>query len=149
MELVTGLAALDEQRSEETRYLVEWFWQIKSNKGNLIASVDPALDAKEDIHESICTMAELAGHCTARDPNHRPDMSHVVNVLGQLVETWKPFEESDKYEGIDYSLPLPEMLKDWQHEDTGDFTGTSQDSRGSIPAKPTGFADSFTSNDAR
>ncbi|KAJ8561048.1 hypothetical protein K7X08_027238 [Anisodus acutangulus] len=149
MELVTGLTALDEHRSEETRYLVEWFWQIKSNKENLLASVDPALDAKEDIHKSICIMAELAGHCTARDPNHRPDMSHVVNVLGQLVESWKPIEESDEYSGIDYSLPLPEMLKDWQHEDTGDFTGTSQDSRGSIPAKPTGFADSFTSNDAR
>ncbi|XP_060168696.1 receptor-like kinase TMK3 [Lycium barbarum] len=149
MELVTGLTALDEHRSEETRYLVEWFWQIKSNKENLIASVDPALDAKKDIHKSIFVIAELAGHCTARDPNHRPDMSHAVNVLGQLVEIWKPVEESDEYSGIDYSLPLPEMLKDWQDEDTGDFTGTSQDSRGSIPAKPTGFADSFTSNDAR
>ncbi|MCD7458764.1 hypothetical protein HAX54_039102 [Datura stramonium] len=149
MELVTGLTALDEHRSEETRYLVEWFWKIKSNKENLLASVDPALDVKEDIHKSIFIMAELAGHCTVRDPNHRPDMSHVVNVLGQLVESWKPVEESDEYSGIDYSLPLPEMLKDWQDEDTGDFTGTSQDSRGSIPAKPTGFADSFTSNDAR
>ncbi|KAM3307589.1 receptor-like kinase TMK3 [Capsicum chacoense] len=149
MELVTGLTALDEHRSEETRYLVEWFWQIKSNKENLLASVDPALDVMEDIHKSICTMAELAGHCTARDPNHRPDMSHVVNVLGQLVESWKPVEESDEYSGIDYSLPLPEMLKDWQDEDTGDFTRTSQDSKGSIPAKPTGFADSFTSSDAR
>lgn len=149
MELVTGLTALDEHRSEETRYLVEWFWQIKSNKENLLASVDPALDVKEDIHKSIYTMAELAGHCTARDPNHRPDMSHVVNVLGQLVESWKPVEEFDEYSGIDYSLPLPEMLKDWQDEDTGDFTSTSQDSRGSIPAKPNGFADSFTSNDAR
>ncbi|CAN4099023.1 unnamed protein product [Withania somnifera] len=149
MELVTGLTALDEHRSEETRYLVEWFWHIKSNKENLLASVDPALDVMEDIHKSICTMAELAGHCTARDPNHRPDMSHVVNVLGQLVESWKPVVESDEYSGIDYSLPLPEMLKDWQEEDTGDFARTSQDSRGSIPAKPTGFADSFTSNDGR
>ncbi|CAN4100796.1 unnamed protein product [Withania somnifera] len=115
---------------------VMWYWQIKSNKENLLASVDPALDVIEDTQKSIY-------------PNHRPDMSHVVNVLGQLVESWKPVEESDEYSGIDYSLPLPEMLKDWQDEDTGDFTGTNQDSRGSIPAKPTGFADSFTSNDAR
>ncbi|KAF3651859.1 hypothetical protein FXO38_16397 [Capsicum annuum] len=87
MELVTGLAILDENRSEETRYLVEWFWKIKSNKENLLAFVDPALDAKEDIYKSICIVVELAGHCTARDPNRRPDMSHVVDVVGQLVES--------------------------------------------------------------
>ncbi|CAA2956987.1 receptor-like kinase TMK3 [Olea europaea subsp. europaea] len=150
MEILTGLVALDEQRPEEKRYLAEWFWQIKSNKETLISSIDPALDAKEDIYESIYVIAELAGHCTAREPNHRPDMGHAVNVLAQLVEKWKPVEEADKYSGIDITLPLPQMLKGWQEEgDSQDLCGTSQDSKGSIPAKPAGFADSFTSADAR
>ncbi|KAG8387442.1 hypothetical protein BUALT_Bualt02G0021800 [Buddleja alternifolia] len=150
MELLTGLAALDEQRPEENRYLAEWFWQIKSNRETLIASVDPALDAKEDIYESIYAISELAGHCTTRDPNHRPDMGHAVNVLSQLVEKWSPFSETDQYSGINLVLPLPQQLKGWQAEgDTKDFSGTSGDSEGSIPAKPSGFADSFTSADAR
>lgn len=145
MELLTGLVALDERRPEEKRYLVEWFWQIKSNRETLIASIDPALDAKEDIYESIYVTAELAGHCTARDPNNRPDMGYAVNVLAQLVETWKPYDETDKqlHSGINMTLPLPQLLKGWQAED---FSG---DSSGSIPAKPSGFAYSFTSADAR
>uniref|UniRef100_A0A5B6Z006 non-specific serine/threonine protein kinase n=1 Tax=Davidia involucrata TaxID=16924 RepID=A0A5B6Z006_DAVIN len=151
MELLTGLVALDEHRSEESRYLAEWFWQIKSNKEKLNAAVDPTLDAKEEIFDSIRTIAELAGHCTARDPNHRPDMGHVVNVLAPLVEKWKPFdEETEEYAGIDYTLPLPQMLKGWQEAESKDFSGASlQDSNGSIPARPAGFAESFTSADAR
>ncbi|KAK6138463.1 hypothetical protein DH2020_027783 [Rehmannia glutinosa] len=149
MELLTGLVALDEHRPEENRYLVEWFWQIKSNKESLIASIDPALDAKEDIYETIYSIATLAGHCTARDPNHRPEMGHAVNVLAQLVEKWKPYEETDRFSGINMTLPLPQMLKGWQDEEEMDMQDFSQDSKGSIPAKPSGFADSFTSADAR
>ncbi|KAG6432754.1 hypothetical protein SASPL_104341 [Salvia splendens] len=152
MELLTGLVALDDQRPEENRYLAEWFWQIKSNKDRLIASLDPALDIGEDIYETIYTVADLAGHCTARDPNHRPEMGHAVNVLqAQLVEKWEPYEESDEFSGINMALPLAQMLKGWQEEaaDGKDHSGASQDSKGSIPAKPSGFADSFTSADAR
>lgn len=150
MELLTGLVALDDQRSEENRYLVEWFRQIISNKSLLISSIDPTLDEKEDIYESIYSIADLAGHCTARDPNHRPEMGHAVNVLAQLVGKWEPFEESDEFSGINMSLPLSQMLKGWKEEaKTQDHSGTSQDSEGSIPAKPSGFADSFTSADAR
>ncbi|KAL8479945.1 hypothetical protein ACS0TY_026766 [Phlomoides rotata] len=150
LELLTGLVALDERRPEENRHLAEWFWQIKSNKNSLVASIDPALEANEDIYESIYSTAELAGHCTARDPNHRPDMGYAVNVLVQLVEKWIPHEETDECWGISMSLPLPQMLKGWQQEaDVSGTTTSSQDSKGSIPAKPSGFADSFTSADAR
>ncbi|XP_073022691.1 receptor protein kinase TMK1-like isoform X2 [Primulina eburnea] len=150
MELLTGLVALDENRPEENRYLAEWFWQIKSNKDTLIASIDPSLDAKEEIYDSIYIIAELAGHCTAREANHRPDMGHIVNVLARLVEKWKPYEDMDQCSGIDMTLPLPQMLKGWQEADIQDLSGTgSQDSKGSIPAKPSGFADSFTSADGR
>jgi serine/threonine protein kinase len=71
MELLTGLTALDEERSEESRYLAEWFWKIKSSKEKLMAAIDPTLNASEEIFESIYTIAELAGHCTLREPNHR------------------------------------------------------------------------------
>lgn len=149
VELLTGLTALDERRPEEKRYLAEWFRQIKSNREKLIASIDPTLEAKEDAYGSIYVISELAGHCTARDPNHRPDMGHAVNVLTQLVEKWNPSEEMmDRCSGESINLPLPELLKSWQQQgdNTLDFT---LESEGSIPAKPSGFAASFHTRDAR
>ncbi|KAJ6947806.1 hypothetical protein NC651_002231 [Populus alba x Populus x berolinensis] len=151
MELLTGLTALDEERPEESRYLAEWFWRIKSSKEKLMAAIDPALNVNDETFESISSIAELAGHCTSRDPNHRPDMGHAVNVLVPLVEKWKPVnDESEDFYGIDYSQPLPEMLKVWQDADSTGLSNTSlSDSKGSIPARPAGFAESFTSNDGR
>ncbi|MED6120189.1 hypothetical protein PIB30_018588 [Stylosanthes scabra] len=151
MELLTGLMALDESRPEENRYLAEWFWQIKSSKEKLLAAMDPALKVSQDIFESIYIVAELAGHCTAREANHRPDMSHAVNVLSALVEKWQPVnEEVNGDSGIDYNQPLSQMLKVWKEAEGREVGYTSlEDSKGSIPAKPTGFADSFTSADAR
>lgn len=151
MELVTGLTALDEQRDESRRYLAEYFWRVKSSKELLQAAVDPAINIDEETLESICIIAELAGHCTARDPNQRPDMSHAVSVLAPLVEKWKPtFDEREEYMGIDCSQPLRHMVQVWQAtDDTDSKILNLEDSRGSIPPAPTGFADSFTSNDAR
>ncbi|XP_030506178.2 receptor-like kinase TMK3 [Cannabis sativa] len=157
MELITGLTALDEGRSEESRYLANWFWQIKSSKEKLMAAVDSSLNNADE--ESITKVAELAGHCTAREPNHRPDMGHVVNVLSPLVEKWKPvYDELDTCSGIDYRLPLPQLLKAWQEIESNEGSISNSycynnnnlnDSKGSIPARPMGFADSLRSTDAR
>lgn len=150
MELLTGLMALDESRSEESRYLAEWFWRIKSSKESLTAAIDTAIDVDEETFESISIIAELAGHCTAREPSHRPDMGHAVNVLSLLVEKWKPMtDESEYISGIDYSLPLPQMLKVWQETESKVSFTSIYSSKGSIPARPAGFADSFTSADGR
>lgn len=151
MELVTGLMALDENRPEESRYLAEWFWRIKSSKEKLMAAIDPTVEVTEETFESISLVAELAGHCTSREPTHRPDMGHAVNVLGPLIEKWKPVdEELDSISGIDYNQPLSQMLKVWQEAESREVSYTSlEDSKGSIPARPAGFADSFTSSDGR
>ncbi|KAE8735590.1 histone deacetylase 8-like isoform X1 [Hibiscus syriacus] len=151
MELLTGLTALDEDRSEESRYLVEWFDRIKSNEEKLMAAIDSALEVSDETRESIYTVAELAGHCTGREPYNRPDMGHVVTVLATLVEKWKPVDdESECCSGIDYNQPLSQMLKVWQAAESQGLSYTSlDDSKGSIPAKPSGFADSFTSADGR
>ncbi|XP_020239099.1 receptor protein kinase TMK1-like [Cajanus cajan] len=151
MELLTGLMALDEDRPEESQYLASWFWHIKSDKEKLMAAIDPALDIKEETFDSVSIIAELAGHCTAREPNQRPDMSHAVNVLGPLVEKWKPLDDdTEEYSGIDYSLPLNQMVKGWQETEGKDLSYVDlEDSKSSIPARPNGFAESFTSVDGR
>nr|GMD89694.1 receptor-like protein kinase 2.33 [Ipomoea batatas] len=151
MELMTGMMAIDEDRPEESQYLVTWFWNVKSSKERLMAAIDPTLDAKEDALDSILTIAELAGHCTAREPSQRPDMGHAVNVLAPLVEKWRPIDDDpEEYCGIDYSLPLNQMVKGWQESEGKDTSYMDLgDSKGSIPARPTGFAESFTSADGR
>ncbi|CAL1360394.1 unnamed protein product [Linum trigynum] len=152
MEMLTGLVALDEDRSEEKQYLAAWFWHVKSDKQKLRNAIDPALQPNDDkTFESISTIAELAGHCTAREPSQRPDMGHAVNVLAPLVEKWKPLDdELEDYCGIDYSLPLNQMVKGWQEAEGKDVSYVDlENSKGSIPARPNGFADSFTSADGR
>ncbi|XP_074270760.1 receptor-like kinase TMK3 [Silene latifolia] len=151
MELLTGLVALDDRRPEDQQYLAAWFWKIKSDREKLLAAIDPVLDVKGETSESIITIAELAGHCTAREANQRPEMGHAVNVLGPLVEKWKPWDDdTEEYSGIDYSLPLTQMVKGWQESEKEDLSYVDlEDSKGSIPARPTGFADSFTSADGR
>ncbi|KAF3627731.1 hypothetical protein FXO37_29718 [Capsicum annuum] len=80
MELLSGWMALDEDRPNESQYLVAW--NIKSSKEKRIATIDPALDVKqESTLDSIYTVAKLIGHCTTREPGQRPDMSHVVNMF--------------------------------------------------------------------
>ncbi|CAL9104226.1 unnamed protein product [Musa textilis] len=152
MELLTGLMALDENRPEESRYLVSWFCQMKTTKENLKSVIDPALVVTDENFESISIIAELAGHCAAREPQQRPDMGHAVNVLAQLAEKWRPMsDDQDEYLGIDLQQPLLQMVKGWQAADgTTDVSSLSlDDSKGSIPARPAGFAESFTSADGR
>lgn len=151
MELLTGVMALDDHRPEEQQYLAAWFWRIKSDREKLLAAIDPVLDVKGETVESILAITELAGHCTAREPNQRPDMGHAVNVLAPLVEIWKPWDDdTEEYSGIDYSLPLNQMVKGWQEAEGKDVSYVDlEDSKGSIPARPTGFAESFTSADGR
>ncbi|XP_077230690.1 receptor protein kinase TMK1-like [Tasmannia lanceolata] len=151
MELVTGLAAIDEDRSEGSRYLVQWFWQIKSSKEKLFEAIDPSLGATEETFESIRVIAELAGHCTVRDPNQRPEMGHAVNTLSPLVEKWKPTnDDQDEYLGIDCSQPLFQMVKKWQATDGSDYSSINfDDSKGSIPPAPTAFSEIFRPADCR
>ncbi|EPS70426.1 hypothetical protein M569_04331 [Genlisea aurea] len=151
LELLTGMSALDECRPEESQYLVAWFWKMKANRDSLTSAVDPVLeDAADD--ESIAAVAELASHCTAREPGQRPDIGHAVNVLASLVDKWKPSDDdAEEYCGIDYSLPLNEMVRDWKEKEEKESLSyvDMEDTQGSIPARPAGFAESFTSADGR
>ncbi|VAH39134.1 unnamed protein product [Triticum turgidum subsp. durum] len=156
MELITGMTAIDERRiDEETRYLASWFGQIRKDEEKFRAAIDPTLELTNEIFESISVVAELAGHCTSREPSQRPDMGHAVTVLVPMVEKWKPSNnEAEDYMGIDLHLPLLQMVKGWQESEASMTDGSImslslEDSKGSIPARPAGFAESFTSADGR
>lgn len=162
MEIITGRKALDETQPEDSMHLVTWFRRMSINKDSFAKAIDPTIDLTEETLASIHTVAELAGHCCAREPYQRPDMGHAVNVLSSLVELWKPSDPSaeDMY-GIDLDLSLPQALKKWQaYEGRGpgqmDSSSSSSsllpsldNTQTSIPTRPYGFADSFTSADGR
>ncbi|KAJ6380086.1 hypothetical protein OIU76_016691 [Salix suchowensis] len=109
--------------------------------------------ADEETLATIYTVAELAGHCTARDPYQRPDMGHAVNVLAPLVQQWRPASQQEDLElGADLDTDLPETLRRWQTEEgismVSDDTSLTQ-TRSSAPSMSSGFANTFTSNDCR
>ncbi|KAE8654781.1 putative receptor protein kinase TMK1 [Hibiscus syriacus] len=158
MELITGRRALDESQPEESVHLVTWFKRMHINKDSFHKAIDPTIDLNEEILASISTVAELAGHCCAREPYQRPDMGHAVNVLSSLVELWKPTDQcTEDIYGIDLEMSLPQALKKWQsYEGKSNLESSSSsllpsldNTQTSIPTRPYGFAESFTSADGR
>ncbi|KAH6770115.1 Leucine-rich repeat protein kinase family protein [Perilla frutescens var. hirtella] len=152
MEIMTGRKALDETVPSEESHLVSWFRRVVINEDILRKSIDQILEPDQETYESICKVAELAGHCTAGEPFQRPDMGHAVNILGPLVEQWKPSRpEEDGGSGINLRESLPQALERWQaDEGTSRMLGdpSYSQTQSSIPAKPTGF-DTFSSTDCR
>ncbi|KAJ9697420.1 hypothetical protein PVL29_009302 [Vitis rotundifolia] len=126
MEMITGRKSLDEALPEEKSHLVSWFRRVLPNPDNIRDALDPSLRPDEETFGSICKVAELAGHCTAREPHQRPDMSHAVNVLSHLLDEWKPSaddEEEDNFGIDDFNLSLPQALERWQaNEGTSSMT---------------------------
>lgn len=159
MELITGRKAIDESQPEESLHLVTWFRRMCMNKDTFRKVIDPVIDLDEETLASVSTVAELAGHCTAREPYQRPDMGHAVNVLSSLVELWKPTEpeDADDVYGINFDMSLPQVLKKWQafegntnlDDSASSFLPSGDNTQTSIPTRPSGFADSFTSADGR
>ncbi|XP_030533936.1 receptor-like kinase TMK4 [Rhodamnia argentea] len=153
MEILTGRKALDDSLPDESAHLVTWFRRVVINKENIPKVIDQTLNPDNDTLESICKVAELAGHCTTREPSQRPDMGHAVNVLGPLVEQWKPScQEEEEHYGIDLHMSLPQALERWQSDEgtSSLFNSASfSQTQSSVPSKPACFADSFNSTDCR
>ncbi|KAE8682991.1 putative receptor protein kinase TMK1 [Hibiscus syriacus] len=160
------LAPLDGKQYIETRlagtfgYLTPEYpvtGRVTTKVDSFRKAIDATIELDEETLASVSTGSELAGHCCAREPYQRPDMSHVVNVLSSLAKLWKPSEpDSDDIYGIVLELTLPQALKKWQAsegninlDDSSSFLGSTDTTQTNIPCRPPGFADSFASADAR
>ncbi|XP_078447323.1 receptor-like kinase TMK4 [Wolffia australiana] len=159
MELITGRKALDETLPEELSHLVSWFRRLliardnDSSKSGFMKAVDPRLDIADEDRAGVAAMAELAGHCTSREPHQRPDMGHAVNVLVPLVGQWRPVSGSSSEDKDDDDISgslvhgsLPQRLRRWQqNEGTSlsaiDLASSTDYSHDSIPAKPDMYPD--------
>ncbi|GFZ00351.1 leucine-rich repeat protein kinase family protein [Actinidia rufa] len=130
------------------------------NKDNFRKAIDPALDLDEEKLASIIKVAELAGHCSAREPTQRPDMGHAVNVLSSLTELWKPSDpDGEDIYVIDFDMTLSQAVKKWQalegmsgidaSSSSSSFLVSGENTQTSIATRPPDFANSFTSADGR
>ncbi|GAB2213568.1 hypothetical protein Drorol1_Dr00017878 [Drosera rotundifolia] len=122
MELITGRKALDESLGEDQAQLVQWFRRVIITRENLRKSIDPCLDVDEEMYQVICKVADLSGHCTAREPYQRPDMSHAVTILQPLVVQWSPsrFDDDDPEYAPEDELyvNLPNVVNQWRAGET-------------------------------
>jgi hypothetical protein len=153
MELLTGRKALDNNQPEESMHLVTWFRkQIIGNKlDSILEFIDPILELSDEASKkSLLIVAELAGHCTSREAQNRPDMSYVVNVLSPLLQQWKPRarsdSDSDSDDTMDLNMNLGHLVNKWkEYQDESD----SMCSWPSLPPRPSGLAQTFSSSDGR
>ncbi|KAK4744594.1 hypothetical protein SAY87_010906 [Trapa incisa] len=102
MKIITGRKALDESGDEDNDHLVTWFKRRLTDKENFKKAIDPAVELNQETLGSIPTV-ELAGHCGAREPNQRPEMGYVVNVLSSIVELWIPSKPNTYCSDLDMS----------------------------------------------
>jgi hypothetical protein len=160
MEMITGRRAIDNSQPEENIHLVTWFRRMLLSNNSFEKIIDPTMDIDEEGLKNFKTIAELASNCCAREPHQRPDMGHVVNVLAPLVEIWKPAEpDADDMYGIDFEMNLPQALRKWQNLEgmsstldvsySSSMVDSCENTQSSIPPRAPGFANSFTSTDAR
>ncbi|KAL8144557.1 hypothetical protein V2J09_017589 [Rumex salicifolius] len=115
MEIITGRRSIDESLPDEEMHLVTWFRRIVVDKHSLRKAIDPCMEIDEEMYKSICKVAKLAGHCTARESFQRPDMGHAVSVISPLVQQWKPVEcTNDEDDAMNSAhLSLPQAMRKW------------------------------------
>ncbi|KAI7727125.1 hypothetical protein M8C21_008077 [Ambrosia artemisiifolia] len=146
MELITGRKALEETQPEDSVHLVQWFKKMHIKKATFRKAIDPCLEPylDETALASVTIVAELAGHCCARESWQRPNMSHVVRVLSSLTDLWKPTEsDPDDIYGIDLETPLPQVVKRWQAMDNQ--SGRTDNTRSSLNSAAYAYHDPMAS----
>ena len=126
MEMITGRKVLDDSLPEDETHLVTIFRRNMIDKEKFKKFVDPTLELSAESWNSLLEVADLARHCTAREPYQRPDMCHCVNRLSSLVDQWKPTNiDDDDDEGGTSDMGLHQQLERWRRDD---FTISDSDS---------------------
>ncbi|KAL6659781.1 hypothetical protein ACP70R_002610 [Stipagrostis hirtigluma subsp. patula] len=118
MEMITGRKVLDDSLPEDETHLVTIFRRNMLDKEKFRKFVDPTLDLNAEAWNSLMEVADLARHCTAREPHQRPDMCHCVNRLSSLVDHWKPTNiVDDDDEAGTSEMGLHQQLEKWRCND--------------------------------
>uniref|UniRef100_A0A0D9XRT5 non-specific serine/threonine protein kinase n=1 Tax=Leersia perrieri TaxID=77586 RepID=A0A0D9XRT5_9ORYZ len=130
MEMIAGRKVLDDSLPDDETHLVTIFRRNMLDKEKFRKFVDPTLELSAESWKSLLEVADLARHCTAREPYQRPDMCHCVNRLSSLVDQWKPTNvDEDDDEGESSEMGLHQQLEKWRSDD---FTISDSDTFSSL-----------------
>ncbi|XP_058199546.1 serine/threonine-protein kinase PCRK1-like isoform X1 [Rhododendron vialii] len=83
-ELITGRRALERNLPRSEQKLLEWVRPYVSDSKKLRLILDPRLEGQYCI-KSAQKLASLANKCLMKQPKHRPKMSAVVEMLGDII----------------------------------------------------------------
>lgn len=83
LEILTGLGAIDTNRSFPKQNLVDWAKPLLSHKRNLKTFMDAKINGQYSSKEALQT-AKVTLKCLASDPKGRPSMKEVVDALEQI-----------------------------------------------------------------
>ena len=82
-ELITGRHPLDRNRPENEQKLLEWVKPyVDSKRFSLI--IDPRLEGNYSL-KSAKSLLFIANKCLSMNPNSRPKMSEVLEMVNQLI----------------------------------------------------------------
>lgn len=83
-ELITGRRALERNLPRSEQKLLDWVRPYVSDSKKLRFILDPRLEGQYCI-KSAQKLASLANKCLMKQPKHRPKMSAVVEMLGDII----------------------------------------------------------------
>lgn len=86
VEILTGLRAVDKNRSNGQQNLVEWIKPFLQDRRKLKTVMDRRLEAKYPPKAAFQT-AKLALTCIETEPKNRPPMTMVLEILEQIQTT--------------------------------------------------------------
>ncbi|KAF8652948.1 hypothetical protein HU200_062378 [Digitaria exilis] len=116
MEIITGRKAIDESLPDDGKFLAPIFKTKVLDKEKFRDIVDPALELNDEDWDTLLEVADLAHHCTALEPRHRPGMHNCVTILSNMVDQWKPTVVGCE-KGETSSMGLNQLVDKWIEKD--------------------------------
>nr|GMC85150.1 probable serine/threonine-protein kinase PBL19 [Ipomoea batatas] len=84
-EILTGRRAMERNRPSSEQKLLEWVKQYPADSSRFSVIIDSRLRNQHSL-KAARRIAKLADSCLNKDARDRPTMSHVVEILKQVIE---------------------------------------------------------------
>lgn len=100
-EILSGRRAIDRNLPQSEQKLIEWVKQFPADSKRFRRIMDPRLNNQYSL-SAAQKVAKLADNCLRKNPEDRPAMSRIVNVLQEAIR------ESEDGNVSEIRSPLPE-----------------------------------------
>nr|GMC87251.1 probable serine/threonine-protein kinase PBL19 [Ipomoea batatas] len=84
-EILTGRRAMERNRPSSEQKLLEWVKQYPADSSRFSVIIDSRLRNQHSL-KAARRIAKLADSCLNKDARDRPTMSHVVEILKQVID---------------------------------------------------------------